>query len=461
MLSIIMSMGAAAGHSALIQDFALGHNDQGAQLRVASAETEISKLEGKLSKTTRNIVRGMQAMTQPANDAKPIARILDSDDERTYRDLFAAMNDGKLKEAEALAGDIKDGTLLGTAQALFLLHPRNPNLKYSELADWLKTYGDLPQAAEVYKKALSMRVAGDEALPALATKPAATQNSQKSMMAETLEWKKPRRFTAESLWRAGKYDEVIEALRDADVAENAPAESYYPIWIKGLAAFATEDYAASAHSFMKIAKSDLPAVNRAAAAYWAGRAFEKTLQNEQANIYFAQAALDPNSYYGMLAIAHKAGNDSAVLDVWHEPSLSAQHVSLLRQDKAGARALALLQIGEKDLAVKELQSMSGKPALQDALAALSDAAELPMVVQPRNSKQASRYPMMPWRPAGGFISDPSLVMAIAWNESRFEPRAHNPSGARGIMQMMPDTAERITVGSSGSLFNAQANVTLG
>lgn len=461
MLSIIMSMGAAAGHSALIQDFTLGHLDQDAASRVKTSEPDVQPLEAKLSKAARNIVRGMHSLAPPVNDTKPIARILDTEDEKTYRDLFAAMNDGKLKDAEALAGDIKDGTLLGTAQALFLLHPRNPNLKYGELTDWLKTYGDLPQASDVYKKALSMRISGDDALPAAPAKPVVKSNSQRLMMAETLEWKKPRHFAADAMWRAGKFNEVVDALRDTDVAEDASAESYYPLWIKGLALFAVEDYAASAHSFMKIAKSGLPLVNRTAAAYWAGRAFEKTLQNEQAALYFEQAALHPDSYYGMLALARKTNIDNATVDEWRGPSLTARHITLLRQDKVGARALALLQIGEKDLAAKELQNLTNKPALQDALAALTQVAELPVIVQPYSTKQASRYPVMPWRPTGGFLSDPALVMAVAWNESRFEVRAQSPRGARGVMQIMPDTAEHITVGSSGSLFNAQANVTLG
>lgn len=455
-LSMVMSMGAVAGHSAIIQDFALGHNGQDAQARADVASTET-----KPTKTTRSMVRGMQNQPQAADDAKPVVRILDSEDEKTYRDLFAAMYDGKLKDAEALAGDIKDGTLLGTAQALFLLNPRNPNLKYSELAEWLKAYGDLPQAHDVYKKALSLRTTGDDVLPAPPAKPAALSKSQKPKMAETLEWKKPRGFTADALWRAGKFTEVVEALPDTDVSEQAAAESYYPLWIKGLALFAVEDYAAAAHSFIKITKSGLPAVNRAAASYWAGRAFEKTLQHEQATLYFEQAALHPHSYYGLLALARKSNSDIAALEVWQEPSLTTQHINVLRQDKAGARALALLQIGEKDLAGKELHSISGKPALQDALEALSVTVGLPVVVQPRQSKHAGRYPVMPWRPTGGFLSDPALVMAVAWNESRFEARAQSPSGARGIMQIMPDTAEHIAAGSSGGLFNAQANVTLG
>lgn len=431
--------------------------------------------ESKSRKRARSTVRGMKQPIQQAAEEEArtpeIARVLSSEEESTYRKLFAAIHDGRLDDAEAIASEVKDGELIGVAQAQFLLSPRNPNLKFAQLAEWLRRYSDYPQAQDIYKKAQTMRIASDAKLTEpTAPRITASASVNRPMVAETVEWKKPRNFTAENLWRSGQYEEVLKKLADVDVGTDEPFEAYYPVWIKGLSAFAVQDYTLASRNFLAIANAeDIPAINRNAAAFWAARSFEKNQQTDLATYYYDQAASDPHSYYGMLALARKSSDDKAMLDVWSEPALTKQHVAKLRQTHAGERGLALLQIGEKELALRELQSLAyskdgNKPEIQDALQALSAVAVLPnLTMQQRKGKLAARgsYPALPWQPAGGFTSDPALVMAIAWNESRFEPNAHNPSGARGIMQIMPDTAERITVGSSGSLFNPSANIALG
>lgn len=41
--------------------------------------------------------------------------------------------------------------------------------------------------------------------------------------------------------------------------------------------------------------------------------------------------------------------------------------------------------------------------------------------------------------------DPRLAVAVGWNESRFDRMRNSPEGARGPMQLMPETARRIGV----------------
>jgi soluble lytic murein transglycosylase-like protein len=51
--------------------------------------------------------------------------------------------------------------------------------------------------------------------------------------------------------------------------------------------------------------------------------------------------------------------------------------------------------------------------------------------------------------------DPALLTAMAQAESAFDPRAVSPKGARGLLQLMPDTAERFGVSNP---FDAEQNV---
>lgn len=54
--------------------------------------------------------------------------------------------------------------------------------------------------------------------------------------------------------------------------------------------------------------------------------------------------------------------------------------------------------------------------------------------------------------------DPRLLAAVAARESRFNPKAVSPVGARGIMQLMPSTARYLGV---DDVFDARQNVMAG
>jgi hypothetical protein len=57
-----------------------------------------------------------------------------------------------------------------------------------------------------------------------------------------------------------------------------------------------------------------------------------------------------------------------------------------------------------------------------------------------------------------FHLDPDLVNSVIHAESGFNPRAVSPKGARGLMQLMPSTANQLGV---NNVFDPQANVTGG
>jgi soluble lytic murein transglycosylase len=60
-----------------------------------------------------------------------------------------------------------------------------------------------------------------------------------------------------------------------------------------------------------------------------------------------------------------------------------------------------------------------------------------------HSHDLALYPVPRWEPLGGFTVDRALMFALMRQESQFLPAARSPSGATGLMQLMPATARYV------------------
>lgn len=54
--------------------------------------------------------------------------------------------------------------------------------------------------------------------------------------------------------------------------------------------------------------------------------------------------------------------------------------------------------------------------------------------------------------ARSYDLDPTLLAAVIYAESRFDPNVESPAGAVGLMQLLPETAEGIAVRTGGTRF---------
>jgi soluble lytic murein transglycosylase-like protein len=205
----------------------------------------------------------------------------------------------------------------------------------------------------------------------------------------------------------------------------------------------------------------------AAGAYWAGRVEERNGVAATATKWFRAAGRYPTTFYGMLAL-RKLGLD--VAQQVSGASVSAAHLDALAQSPAGYRAIALLQIGRRDLAAAELERLDtdGDPRLEDALVVVADAAHLGALSPTLSQRIArpgddtsKRYPIPRWHPNGGFKVDPAFVFALARQESRFEPDVVSPAGATGLMQIMPVTASVIAPRLQNGLLDPATNMEVG
>jgi soluble lytic murein transglycosylase len=279
---------------------------------------------------------------------------------------------------------------------------------------------------------------------------AATLIVDSSGSAETLgrpeDWAERRALLARRLLRDG---DPRMAYRVAASHHLAGGSDYADLeFIAGFVALRhLGDAQAGLDHFRKLSAAVSTPISLARGAYWEGRALDEMGQADAARAAFARAAQHHTAYYGLLA-AERQGIplDPEVLGRqrypdWQTASFADSSVlqAAILLQQAGDRALAkrfLLHLAE-GLNAQELGQL-GEMALsfdEPHLAVLigKQAAERGIIL-PR-----VYYPVTDLVPDGLAVSR-ALALSIARRESEFDPGVISPAGARGLMQVMPETA---------------------
>jgi soluble lytic murein transglycosylase len=189
-------------------------------------------------------------------------------------------------------------------------------------------------------------------------------------------------------------------------------------------------------------------VSKARGAYWAGRAAEKNGNTEIANSWFTQGASYPTTFYGQLCATKKAANAPLRMPAHINPTAAERSRFMAR---AETRAVLLLaEVNRQDMAWSIMQNLVN---LANTPAEHSLAANLPLEIsrtdlgvkaaklalQKNFVVQDVGYPVQNYT-SKATIERP-LVHAIIRQESEFNPRVSSPADARGLMQLLPSTAQ--------------------
>ncbi|HEX2526509.1 MAG TPA: lytic transglycosylase domain-containing protein [Geminicoccus sp.] len=439
-------------------------------------------------------------------DRTVLPRPLSESDAELYRRLFALEAEGRRQDVDRLAVHVENRLLLGHLLASRYLERRDYKPSFGELAEWLILYGDHPQAEKVYALARKRRPAG-ASIPRPLSLAATHEPSAKVVedgQSYTSSIKRPkaiaRKVTAwrrqiPQLIRQGKLDEAQAALSrpeilplldmaELDIArwqvgqallaagENKRAYELTSVaayrsaavlpamaWTAGLAAWRIQYYADAQRFFTDFTnrRTAVPA-EAAMGAFWAARASLAANRPQFVPRFMRLAAATGDSFYGRLA---QAVLGDPLPSMAEEPGLDSGSVLALLKYAAGRRALALGQIDRPDLAEIEIASLARRhddPNLTDALWKLAELLELPPEAVATISVAAvdlpdKRYPV-PKLQKRHFELDRALVLAVIRAESGFDELATSSAGARGLMQIMPETAAAIAK-RDGTAFSAE------
>lgn len=424
-----------------------------------------------------------------------VPTLLTQDDRSFYRELFDSIEKSNWARVQQLLAQRPAGPLHQVALAEYYLAPGSPKIGLDALNAWLAMGTDLPQAERIEALALKR---GATVLPPLpqanrfvslpgrarrerprtiadGTMPAPVANAIQARIKEDdaagakalldgidtqlspatrAEW---RSKVAWSFYVTN--DNASAYLVGQSALDGAGAWVAEGVWISGLAAWRSDNCEAASDAFGRTAQLSTNAELTAAAWYWQSRALVRCRQPEKAAGPLRSAARMDETLYGMLA-AEQLGVD---LPKTHEaPDLSQADWQMLRDIPNVRVAVSLAEIGEDGLAddVLRQQARIGAPSQYGALSRLARslgtpgtqlwmAYNAPAGVTP---EPAARFPTPRWAPVSGWKVDPALVYAHTLQESVFRASVVSPTGARGLMQIMPSAARdhAASLGVSGS-----------
>lgn len=262
-------------------------------------------------------------------------------------------------------------------------------------------------------------------------------------------WAERRAVLARALFRAGK----AQAAYKVAARHHLEAGSDYADleFVAGFVALrGLGDAQTALTHFQRLEAAVQTPISVSRALYWQGRALEAKGDAEAAREVYGAAARHQTAYYGLLAAERLGLTLDAGLLAQDRPA-DWREAGFARSSVLEA-ALLLVKAGDRTLAKRFfLQVAEGlNPGELAQLADLALTVHEPHIAVLIGKQAAERgviiprayFPVTEMVPDGLAVSR-ALALSIARRESEFDPAARSKAGARGLMQVMPATAEHM------------------
>ena len=225
-------------------------------------------------------------------------------------------------------------------------------------------------------------------------------------------------------------------------------------WLSGYIALRKlNDPATALGHFLRFDKAILSPISKGRAGYWIGRAYDALDDPAQADQAYINAAQHQTSFYGLLA-AERAGL-AFDFDLVADDPLPDWRGSDMAKSPLFEAGLLLQASGELDVAERfwthYAESLDLYQAGQLGRAAIDvNQPHLAIMIGKRLAQRAIVLPEPYYalHPIAyrNLPMAPEMVLAIARRESEFDPKVQSGVGARGLMQIMPETAKEVAAG---------------